>query len=79
MKYHNDLDTRGTIEDVLSRLEPDDRQRLQADIDGIDRRFEAATRETDEVIATNDRGFWARDIPTKLVGELAEDVRLGQH
>lgn len=76
-EYHNDLDTRAAIEDVLNRVAADDRQQLQADVDGIDRRFEAATREIDQIIATNDRGFWARRIPTKLVGELAEDIRLG--
>lgn len=73
-EYHNDLDTRGTIEDVLSRLDADDRQVLHDDVESIDRRFDMATHESDEVIATYDRGFWARRIPTKLVGELTEDL-----
>jgi hypothetical protein len=72
--YHNDLDVRGTIEDVLQQLKPDDRRTVKHDVDVLDRRFVAATREGQEVIATYDRGFWARRVPTKLVGELAEDL-----
>jgi hypothetical protein len=72
--YHNDLDKRGIIEKVMTALSETDRQQIRQSVDALDRRFEAATREADQVIATFDSGFWARRVPRKLVGELASDL-----
>src|ERR1700704_1005686 len=72
--YHNDLDVRGTIENVLDRLGTDDPPAPLENLDVLDRRFAAATREIDEVVATYCGGFWACRVPTKVVGELAADL-----
>ncbi len=72
--YHNDLDLRGKLEEVLEGIPAEDRATLEAEVHDYDDRFIRATREVPEVIATYDRGFWARRIPTKLVGELAADL-----
>lgn len=73
--YHNDLDIRGRIQDVLDQLSDEDRLVVEPEVAAADERFMAATREVDEVIATFDRGFWARRLPRKLVGQLADDLQ----
>lgn len=72
--YRNDLDMRGQIQEVLDQLSDADRHEVEPPVREADRRFIAATREVDEVQATFDRGFWARRVPKKLVGELAVDL-----
>jgi hypothetical protein len=72
--YHNDLDLRSLVQDVLGGLQADRSEQVLDQIRGLDARFLAATREVSDVIATRDRGPWARRLPLRPAGELKEDI-----
>jgi hypothetical protein len=72
--YHNDLDLRSLVQDVLDGLQADRSEQVLDQIRGLDARFLAATREVSDVIATRDRGPWARRLPLRPAGELKEDI-----
>src|SRR5579864_4235503 len=70
--YHDDLDIRGLLQDVLDRLTAAEQTDIVKSIDlaDLDSRFMAATRATNKVIATRDSGRWANRVPIRPGPEL---------
>jgi hypothetical protein len=74
-EYENDLSVRDLLERVVTAASPGLRAKLERAVADDDRRFRAATEETDRPLrALGDPPWWWRRVPTRLVGELADDL-----
>ena len=70
-EYENDLSVRKRLDDVVDGAGPGLRAKLEAVLAADDRRFEAATEVAARPLGTS---RWAHRVPTRRVGELAEDL-----
>jgi hypothetical protein len=70
-EYTNDISVRDRLERVIARASPGLRAQLEGAVAEDDRRFAAATEEAARPLGTS---RWAQRVPTRRVGELAEDL-----
>jgi hypothetical protein len=70
-EYTNDISVRDRLERVIARASPGLRAQLEGAVAEDDRRFAAATEEAARPLGTSP---WAQRVPTRRVGELAEDL-----
>jgi hypothetical protein len=70
-EYTNDISVRDRLERVIARASPGLRAQLERAVAEDDRRFAAATEEAARPLGTS---RWAQRVPTRRVGELAEDL-----
>jgi hypothetical protein len=75
-EYTNDLSVRDRLEGVAAGAGPALRAKLHARLAEDDRRFAAATQETDRALGefTEEAPSWWRRVPRRRVGELADDL-----
>ncbi len=79
-EYANDLSTRDVIDDILDLVSDPPRSKLLDSLGPWDRRYLAATRPVSKAVYFRPgapRERWFR-IPTRLVGQLLEDVQNGE-
>jgi hypothetical protein len=70
-EYTNDISVRDRLERVIARASPGLRAQLERAVAEDDRRFAAATEEAARPLG---KSPWAQRVPTRRVGELAEDL-----
>jgi hypothetical protein len=70
-EYTNDISVRDRLERVIARASPGLRAQLEGAVAEDDRRFAAATEEAARPLG---KSAWAQRVPTRRVGELAEDL-----
>ncbi len=70
-EYTNDLSVRNRLERVIAGASPGLRAQLERAVAEDDRRFTAATEEAAKPLGTS---RWERRVPTRRVGELADDL-----
>ena len=70
-EYTNDLAVRGRLDEVVAAAGPGLRAKLEGALAEDDRRFMAATEEAARPLG---RSPWAHRVPTRRVGELADDL-----
>ena len=70
-EYTNDLAVRTRLDEVAAAAGPGLRAKLDGALAEDDRRFTAATEEAARPLG---RSPWAHRVPTRRVGELAEDL-----
>ena len=70
-EYTNDISVRDRLERVIARASPGLRAQLEGAVAEDDRRFAAATEEAARPLG---KSTWAQRVPTRRVGELAEDL-----
>lgn len=79
--YTNDLTSRDWLDLVLDRVTDRMRQRVEGDLEPLDRRYRDATVDDGGTALAHffrvdtKGGWWWRRRPTLLTGELAEDLR----
>ena len=75
-EYTNDLSVRDRLERVVAGAGPSLAAKLHGALAEDDRRFEAATQETDRALGefADEAPSWWRRVPRRRVGELAEDL-----
>ena len=75
-EYTNDLSVRDRLEGVAAGAGPALRAKLHGALADDDRRFAAATQETDRALGefAEEAPSWWRRVPRHRVGELAEDL-----
>lgn len=72
-EYWNDLDMRLLLQEALDALSEETAGRLRQAVEPWDRRFRAATVETDPALWSG--GWWAARVPANPVPYFAEEVR----
>ncbi len=70
-EYTNDLAVRKRLDEVVAAAGPGLRAKLEGALAEDDRRFTAATEDAPRPLG---RSRWARRVPTRRVGELADDL-----
>ena len=75
-EYTNDLHCRDALATAWPVLSENLRVHRQPELDALDARFEAATDPDDQLATSPEpRGWWWQRVPSRRVGELAEDLR----
>jgi hypothetical protein len=73
-EYHDDLDLRSIIQDVLDRVPEVRRTSESKTVVDLDTRFMKATVDVKQVIATRVVGPWASRVPSRPGQELNSDL-----
>ena len=79
-EYTNDLHCRDALATAWPILSDKLRVDRQPELDALDARFEAATDPDDQLSTSDDsKGWWWQRVPSRRVGELAEDLSIYDH
>ena len=74
-EYTNDLHCRDALATAWPVLSENLRGQRQPELDALDARFHAATDPDDQLMTSTDaKGWWWHRVPSRRVGELAEDL-----